>query len=38
MKCNNCEKELNDHALFCNFCGAKVDKFSIDDEKSLIKS
>lgn len=33
MKCSNCGKEIKEDALFCNFCGTKVDLPTTDYEK-----
>ena len=33
MKCKNCGKEINDNDLFCEHCGAKQDKDSLDTKE-----
>lgn len=33
MKCSNCGKEIKEDALFCNFCGTKVDIPTTDYEE-----
>ena len=35
MICNNCHKELDDDALFCKYCGEKVEKLTRADNSEV---
>lgn len=34
MKCPNCNKEIDDDSLFCEFCGIRVVKKTSDDSQN----
>ena len=35
MKCQRCNREIKEGELFCNYCGAKVEKENIDNTQTM---